>query len=139
MYSIGQLYEITKVKVPTIRFYEEKRLIKPTRRSEGNQRRYSQEEAEKLSFIKHARDLGLGLDSVKKLIELNNHPEKTCRDANEIAETHLSLVKNKIKKLKKLEKELKRIASGCNSGARVKECYVIKSLSDHQLCGSKKH
>ena len=100
MYSIGQLSEITRVKVPTIRFYEEKNLIKPTNRSEGNQRRYSQAETEKLSFIKHARDLGLGLDSIRKLIELNNHPEQNCRDANEIAETHLKLVKEKIKKLK---------------------------------------
>ena len=49
MYSIGQLSEMTKVKASTIRFYEEKNLIKPTNRSEGNQRRYSQAEAEKLS------------------------------------------------------------------------------------------
>lgn len=139
MYSIGQLSEITKVKVPTIRFYEEKKLIKPTKRSEGNQRRYSQEEAEKLSFIKHARDLGLGLDSVKKLIDLNNHPEKNCRAANEIAESHLLLIKEKIKKLRRLEKELQRISNGCNSGAKVKECYVIKSLSEHKLCANKKH
>ena len=139
MYSIGQLSEMTKVKASTIRFYEGKNLIKPANRSEGNQRRYSQAEAEKLSFIKHARDLGLGLDSIRKLIELNNHPEQNCRDANEIADTHLKLVKEKIKKLKKLEKELSRISSGCSSGATVKECYVIKSLSDHKLCRNKKH
>ncbi len=139
MYSIGQLSEMTNVKVSTIRFYEEKKLIMPTNRSEGNQRGYSQNEVEKLSFIKHARDLGLGLESIRKLIELNNHPEENCRDAHEVAETHLNLVKEKIKKLKKLEKELKRIATGCSSGVKVKECYVIKSLSDHKLCNSTKH
>lgn len=139
MYSIGQLSEMTNVKVPTIRFYEEKRLIKASTRSEGNQRRFSQQDADRLSFVKHARELGLSLDSVKKLIELNNHPEMECSDANEIAESHLKLVKEKIKKLRKLEKELKRITNGCGSGSRVQECYVIKSLSDHQLCSSKMH
>ena len=137
MYSIGQLSEMTKVKVPTIRFYEDKKLIKPTNRSEGNQRRYALKEAEKLSFIKHARDLGLGLPSIRKLIELNNHPEKSCSDVNEIAEEHLNLVKEKIKKLKKLEKELKRITTGCNSGATIEECFVIKSLSGAKLQNDK--
>ncbi len=139
MYSIGQLSEITKVKVPTIRFYEDKKLIKASSRSEGNQRRFSKKDADKLSFIKHGRDLGLDLASIKKLIDLNNHPEKNCSDANEIAEIHLRLVKEKIKKLRKLEKELKRIVNGCESGSRVKECYVIKSLSDHQLCSQRSH
>ena len=139
MYSIGQLSEMTGVKIPTIRFYEEKQLISPIYRSEGNQRRYSREEAEKLSFIKHARDLGLGLGAIKKLIALNNHPEENCQDANEIAENHLNLVKEKIKKLKKLESELKRIATGCRSGTKIRECYVIRSLSDHHLCENKTH
>jgi len=137
LYSIGQLSEMTKVKVPTIRFYEQKNLIKPKKRSAGNQRRYSLKEAEKLSFIKHARDLGLGLPSIRKLIELNNHPEESCNDVNEIAEQHLSLVKDKIKKLKKLEKELKRITAGCKAGATIKECHVIKSLSGSRIKRSK--
>lgn len=137
MYSIGQLSEITEVKVPTIRFYEQKDLIKPKNRSVGNQRRYTLKEAEKLSFIKHARDLGLGLPSIRKLIELNNHPEKSCNDVNEIADEHLNLVKGKIKKLKKLEKELKRITAGCKAGAKIKECNVIKSLDGSRINLSK--
>ena len=139
MYSIGQLSKMTGVKSSTIRYYEEMKLIRPRGRSEGNQRRYYDKELQKLSFIKHARDLGLSIDSIRKLIELNNHPEKNCKDANDIAESHLKLVKEKIKKLKKLEKELKRITAGCGSDVKVKECYVIKSLSDHELCGNKSH
>lgn len=139
MFSIGQLSEITGVKIPTIRYYEKKSLVDQAARSEGNQRRYTEEDAERLSFIRHARELGFDLESIEKLIILNGHPEKNCRDANKIAESHLSLIKSKIKKLKKLEKELLRISEGCSSEGIVKECYVIRSLSDHRLCKIKEH
>ena len=58
MLTIGDLSKATGVKVPTIRYYEQMGLIYPAERSEGNQRRYSSEERERLAFIRHARDLG---------------------------------------------------------------------------------
>ena len=44
MYSIGELSRRTGVKVPTIRYYEQARLMKAPERSDGNQRRYGRPE-----------------------------------------------------------------------------------------------
>ena len=55
-YSIGELSAETGVKVPTIRYYEQMGLVAAPERSEGNQRRYSRQELERLAFIRHARD-----------------------------------------------------------------------------------
>ena len=60
MFTIGDLSRSTGVKIPTIRYYEQMGLLSHSERSEGNQRRYSGEEQERLSFIRHARELGLG-------------------------------------------------------------------------------
>jgi DNA-binding transcriptional MerR regulator len=133
MLSIGDLSRHTQVKIPTIRFYEEKGLIDDPVRSNGNQRRYEQSDLDRLMFIRHARALGLTLGEIRELIALNDHPDQPCEGADRIAADHLALVKDKIAQLRKLEKELKRISSQCNSGT-IKDCYVIRSLANHALC-----
>ena len=133
MYSIGELSRRTGVKVPTIRYYEQMRLMKAPERSDGNQRRYGRPELERLAFIRHARDLGLAIDSIRELIELSGHPDMPCADADRIAKEQLASVRERIARLRKLERELERIATCC-TGETVGDCYVIRALSDHTLC-----
>jgi len=64
MISIGELSKRTKVKVPTIRYYEEMGLLSAPERTEGNQRCFDAAGLERLSFIKHARDLGFSIDTL---------------------------------------------------------------------------
>ncbi|NOD48457.1 MULTISPECIES: helix-turn-helix domain-containing protein [Ruegeria] len=134
MFSIGELSKRTKVKVPTIRYYEEMGLLAEPERTAGNQRRYTNEGLERLSFIRHARDLGFSIEAISSLIELQNHPDRSCEAATKIAEGQLSEVRAKIKRLKALENELKRIAQGCDGRGVVEDCYVLASLADHDLC-----
>ncbi len=133
MLSIGVLSKQTGVKVPTIRYYEQMGLLPAPARSDGNQRRYPPAALDRLSFIKHARELGLSIEEVKELLELREHPEKTCRDADQIAAEHLETVREKIAKLQRLEAELDRIASGCEGG-KIEQCYVLQALADHDMC-----
>lgn len=135
MLTIGDLSRRTGVKVPTIRYYEQMGLIEPAERSEGNQRRYSRQERERLSFIKHARDLGLRIESIRELLTLSSHPERPCDQADRIAAEQLVAVRDKIEKLRRLESELERISSCC-TGEHVKDCYVIRALANHDLCES---
>ena len=135
MLTIGDLSRRTGVKVPTIRYYEQMGLLPPAERSEGNQRRYGREERARLSFIKHARDLGLTIESIRELLDLNAHPEKPCEQADRIAAEQLKSVREKIEKLKRLEHELERISTSCK-GDHVRDCYVIRSLANHDLCDS---
>ena len=133
MLSIGDLSRRTGVKIPTIRYYEQMGLIEPPERSEGNQRRYTRRELERLSFIRHARDLGLNIDSIRELIELSAHPEQPCAHADRIAAEQLQAVRDKIDRLRRLEAELERISTHCH-GDQVKDCYVIRALANHELC-----
>lgn len=133
MYTIGELSRRTGVKVPTIRWYEQEGLIDEPGRTEGNQRRYRRADLERLSFIRHARDLGFGLDSIRQLIDLAGHPEKPCSHADAIAETQLAEVRAKIARLRRLETELERMTANCTH-ATAAECYVLRSLADHDLC-----
>lgn len=133
MLSIGELSKRTGVKVATIRYYEQMGLISAPDRSEGNQRRYERTDLERLSFIRHARDLGLTIDAIRDLLDLSAHPERPCGEADRIAEQHLASVRAKIEKLRKLEHELERIVTQCGAHT-IGDCYVIRALSDHGLC-----
>lgn len=133
MLTIGDLSRKTGVKVPTIRYYEQMGLMAPAERSEGNQRRYDRDERDRLSFIKHARDLGLTIESIRELLDLSAHPERPCRQADRIAAEQLRAVRDRIEKLKRLEHELERISTHC-SGDHVRDCYVIRALANHDLC-----
>ncbi len=132
MYSIGQLSKKTGVKVPTIRYYEDIGLLSSDRNT-GNQRRYSSKGLERLSFIRHARDLGLSLDAIRELLALGADPGAPHADIHAITRAHLSDVQARIAKLKRLEKELKRIEANCHAD-EVGDCYVIEALADHDLC-----
>lgn len=134
MFSIGQLSKRTKVKVPTIRYYEEMGLLRAPDRTEGNQRRYDAAGLERLGFIKHARDLGFTIEAISSLIELQDHPDRSCQTAAEITESQLTVVRDKIQKLLSLEQELQRISNGCSGNGVAEDCYVLASLSDHTLC-----
>ena len=133
MYSIGELSRRTGVKVPTIRYYEQMQLMEAPERSDGNQRRYGKPELERLAFIRHARDRGLAIDSIREQIDLSDHPDMPCADADRIAKEQLASVRGRIARLQKLESELERIATCCTSET-VGDCYVIRALSDHTLC-----
>ncbi len=133
MLSIGELSKCTGVKITTIRYYEQMGLIEAPDRSEGNQRRYTKQGLERLSFIRHARELGLSIGDIRELTELSNHPEWSCNNAHIIASRHLSSIQARIVKLKRLERELRRITLKSDAG-HVGECNVIQSLADHNLC-----
>lgn len=135
MWSIGELSRLVGVKVPTIRYYEQTGLIDPPERSMGNQRRYGNAARERLTFIRHARDLGLSIEAILELIELSGHPERPCEAADSIAREHLAEVRGRIARLRRLEEELQRIVEGCDSGA-IGDCRVLRALGDHSLCAS---
>jgi DNA-binding transcriptional MerR regulator len=134
MYSIGVLSRRAGVKVPTIRYYEQIGLIDPPGRSAGNQRRYTEAGLKRLTFIRHARDLGFSLADTRELLELSDQPEGECSDAHNIAARHLDGLREKIARMQRLEQELERI-SKCGSGM-LADCAVLETLADHRHCTS---
>ncbi len=134
MFPIGQVAKATGVKIPTIRFYEQEGLLAAPQRSESGRRLYSDADVRRLAFIRHARALGFELDDIRSLLDLSDHPDQSCADADYIARTHLVAVDARITQLKALRSELTRIVTAC-SGGKAAQCRVIEALADHARCG----
>jgi len=137
-HTIGQLAKSARCKVQTIRYYEQIGLLPTPLRSEGNQRLYTDQDIHRLSFIRHARDLGFPLQAVRDLISISDSPDHTCDAADEIATAQLQDVRARIERLQSLEKELVRMLNHCKGG-NVSDCLVLETLSDHSLCVANDH
>jgi DNA-binding transcriptional MerR regulator len=136
--SIGELSRRTGVKVPTIRYYESIALMPAPLRSEGQQRRYGESEVSRLTFIRHARELGFEIDAIRELLAMSAQPEQSCAEADSIARRHLSEVDRRISQLVSLRAELQRMVDACSHG-RVGDCRVIETLANHDHCEHPHH
>lgn len=134
-YSIGDLARAASTKVETIRYYEKIGLMPKAARTAGNHRAYTAAHRDRLSFIRHARELGFPLDDIRALLDLSDRPDAPCADADEIASRHLTGVRSRIARLQALETELTRMVKECRSET-VAGCHVIEVLADHSLCGN---
>jgi DNA-binding transcriptional MerR regulator len=129
--TIGGVSALVSCKIETIRFYEQMGLLPPPMRSAGGQRRYDERSVKRLQFIRHAREMGFDLDAIRELLALAESPAETCAGADAIARRHLIRVREKIRRLRKLEKELVAIVHEGRHGT-VAECRVLEVLADHK-------
>lgn len=133
MLTIGKLGAASGVKVPTIRYYEQIGLLPAAERSSGNQRLYSRAVQDRLSFIRHARDLGFPLEAIRDLLGMADRPDQPCDAVDGIARAQLQAVEGRIARLTALKSELERMVAQC-AGGRVADCRVIEVLGDHGHC-----
>ena len=131
--NIGDVAEKSGLPPKTIRYYEEIGLMPQPARSEGNQRLYGQRELERLSFIRHSRELGFSQSAIRELLRMTDAPERPCEDADRIAQEQLEAVEHKIARLTSLRDELTRMVKQCEGGP-IANCRVIEVLADHGEC-----
>ncbi len=127
MYRIGELSNLTGIKVPTIRYFEQVGLIEHTDRNEGNQRLYKNAELDQLRFIKRGRELGFTQAELKVLLGKGEPHSPNCGEVFQLAQNHLESVREKIKDLRKIEKHLKEVSKQCEKAAS-SECPIINAL-----------
>ena len=132
-FMIGQLARRTGCKVQTIRYYEQIGLMPEPVRTQGNQRRYAARHLGRLAFIRHSREMGFSLESIRELLDLADDPARSCETADRIAQAQLREVESRIVRLRALKSELKRMIVQCQGG-RASECRVIEVLADHSQC-----
>ncbi len=136
--SIGKLARSVGCKVQTIRYYEQIGLLPAPTRTAGDQRRYGEAHRQKLSFIRHARELGFPLPAIRELLALSGQQESDCAGADRIARRQLDEVNRRIAMLTRLRAELERMLAH-RHGNRVRDCRVIATLADHGLCSQEHH
>ncbi len=133
--TIGDLARQTGVKITTIRYYESTGLLAEPPRSAGRRRVYGEAHLRRLTFIRHARDLGFAVEDIRELLTLSDKPDQSCMRVDAIARQHLREVEDKIARLTLLRSELGRMVKSCSRG-RVADCRILDTLADHGRCST---
>lgn len=130
-YTIGNLANETGCNVQTIRYYEKIGLMPKPMRTPGNQRIYGPSHVKRLTFIRHARDLGFPLDSIRELLDIGKDHNYSSETVRQIAQSHLEDVDSRINRLVGLKEELERMVQLCQAGMAEK-CQLMRILAYHE-------
>ena len=121
--QIGEIAERTGVTQRTLRFYEERGLLKPPSRMEGGFRLYSEDDVRRVEQIKQLQKLlGLSLAEIKEMVEAeeikNQIRAEFRRDADadqkrrqilaarQVTEKQYAIIRQKVEQLQAMRDEL---------------------------------
>ena len=110
----------------TIRYYEDVGLIAPTRAANGY-RDFDALDVERLSFIARARGLGLSMEEVRTLLELQDNPSRRSAEVKALAKAHLNELDRKLAELSQMREDLKALFDAC-PGDEGADCAILNGL-----------
>ena len=111
-----------------MRFYERIGILRPSGRSEGNYRQYDSAVLERLRFIRAAQATGFSIEDIRELLSLTNSDEEPCDDVLKVMSNRLAEVRQRLKKLRHVERVLSRSLEECCSGKWINLCGQIDRL-----------
>ncbi|WP_405981432.1 redox-sensitive transcriptional activator SoxR [Streptomyces sp. NBC_00158] len=114
--TVGQLSARSGAAVSALHFYETKGLIS-SRRTSGNQRRYSREALRRVAFVRAAQRVGIPLASIREaLAQLPEERTPTREDWARLSENWRTVLDQRIQQLSSLRDHLDDcIGCGCLS------------------------
>src|ERR1700754_973289 len=117
--TIGQLARRSGVPVRTIRFWSDEGVLPETDRSTGNYRRYDARAVARLDLVRTLRELGLGLDDVRLVLERR-------RSVEDVAAAHVRAIDSQIRTLRTQRAVCTLLARGDSS---VREARLMNDLA----------
>lgn len=106
--TLGELARRSEVPARTVRYYADRGLIRPARRSGGGYRLFDQNGLRQLRFIRRLQSLGLSLRELQQVMRAAER--QSCGDSSAAVrkrlEAHVSLVEARIAELERVRHEL---------------------------------
>lgn len=125
--QIGAVSERTGLSVDAIRFYEKQRLLSRPLRTEGGFRLYNREDVDRIAFIRRVQRLGFSLSEIRELLVIQDHGE-ACSHVRDLLQTKVATVREKIRELRALEKQLVQSLEKCDHNQERTSCPVLESV-----------
>ncbi|MBE7200303.1 Cu(I)-responsive transcriptional regulator [Methylobacterium radiotolerans] len=125
--NIGQAARASGVSAKMIRHYESIGLVPPADRRDSGYRDYGAADLHRLSFVRHARDLGFSLERIRVLLGLWSDPGRSNADVKAIAKAHVRELEERARQLNEMADALRALADACDGDGRP-DCPIIASL-----------
>lgn len=125
-YRIGEAAQASGVSAANIRYYEKQGLMAPQGRGDNSYRLYSDADVHTLRFIRLCRAMDMSLDEVRTLLALDLRSKPDCDAACVALDAHLGHVRERLRELRALEKDLLALRDSCDGSDA--QCHIIESL-----------
>jgi MerR family transcriptional regulator, Zn(II)-responsive regulator of zntA len=99
----------------TLYFYERIGLIPPPQRNDSGYRMFAEHDLKRLSLIERAKTLGLTLDEIKEILQLQEGQGLTCHEVHQRLLQKLQQIETAIAQLQKLKAELVPLVQRCET------------------------
>ncbi|MDM0011824.1 Cd(II)/Pb(II)-responsive transcriptional regulator [Variovorax sp. J22P168] len=125
-YRIGDAAARSGVTAANIRYYEKEGLIEPPSRGDNSYRFYGDGDVHRLRFIRLCRAMDMSLDEVRTLLALDLRSKADCDAACVALDAHLGHVRERLRELRSLEKDLIALRDCCDGTDA--QCHIIETL-----------
>jgi DNA-binding transcriptional MerR regulator len=112
--TIGKLAAAEGVGVETVRFYQRRGLLSQPERRGSGYREYSQEDRERLVFIRRAQQLGFTLGEIAEL--LGPAQARSTAEIASAAQAKLAAIDEQVRQLELRRCRLRRLLHVCEHG-----------------------
>jgi Cu(I)-responsive transcriptional regulator len=125
--NIGAASRASGVSAKMIRYYEETGLIPPPDRTAGGYRDYTQDDLQRLSFVRRARDLGFSIETIQELLGLWSR-RRSNAEVRALAQRHVDNLQSQARKLEAMIDTLQQLIGTCKRGKRT-DCPIMSELA----------
>ena len=126
--NIGKAAELSGISPKMLRHYETLGLLGDVVRTDSNYRQYSLADVHSLRFIRRARDMGFGLDSIAELVSLWHNRKRSSETVKRITRKHLDELAQRIEALQAMQRTLGALMALCPGDGRP-DCPILDDLA----------
>lgn len=126
-HSIGYTAKAAGVGVDTVRYYERQGLLARATRTATGYRTYSEQDIERLRFIRQAKSLGFSLDDIAELLRLQDGGGRR-EQVRAKARQRIEDLDRKIRELTAIRDALSALERQCCGSGPFAGCPIIEGL-----------
>ena len=127
--KISELAAATDTPVDTIRYYEREQVLPPPRRRANGYREYGAGDAQRLRFIRRAKQLGFALDDIRSLLALSDTRGADMAQVRVAAREKLDFVQARIAELERVRDALRGLVDACPGHGALDACPIMAALA----------
>jgi DNA-binding transcriptional MerR regulator len=125
--TIGKAARQAGVGIDTMRYYEREGLLPGLARTQAGYRLYSEQDVERLHFIRRAKRLGFSLEEIAELLRLNA-AQGSRSQVRQLAQRRLDDLDQKLRELGAIRSALAALVRRCSGQGPLKGCPIIENV-----------
>lgn len=132
--TVGKAAELAGVSRKAIRLWEAKGLLPRTERTKAGYRVFDEADLQVLHFIRRAKALGLTLDEINDILDLQRGGAQPCTQVTRMLDTHLDQINRTLSELRQLRTALLAARHAADqarrAGGDAVVCRIIENSPD---------